>query len=363
KHTFFYFDLEKENFLELCNKGVDEIINYIKGRTVNSSIKKKIFVFIDEIQYLDNPTGLLKLFYDHHKDDFKLIVSGSSSFAIKSKFKDSLVGRIIDLEVFGLSFKEFLDFKGLKYDLASDSELINLELKSLYLEYALYGAYPQIVLTNNLELKEVYLKSIVEEYIYKDIRDLAEVKDLEKFNSLVKFLASQSGGLVNINELASTLSIARQTIAEYLFILESTYIIKLIHPFHKNIGSELSKMSKVYFEDLGILNLLRNRKLVSDIDGSVFENSVYAYLRRRFGVGDIFFWRTIGKKEVDFIINGEKIIPLEVKMAYQDKMMKNLVYFGEQYEVKKSYCVTMHKKECKINKIKQIYPWEIESLN
>lgn len=361
-NNFFYFDLEKEEFLDLCNKGVEEIIKYIKGKTVGNNFGNKTFIFIDEIQYLDNPTGLLKLFYDHYKNDFKLIVSGSSSFAIKSKFKDSLVGRIIDLEVFGLSFREFLDFKELRYDLSSDSELINAELKNIYSEYVLYGFYPQVVLTDNLELKEVYLKNIIEKYIYKDIRDLAEVKDLEKFNNLVKFLASQSGELVNINELANTLNMARQTIEQYLFILESTYIIKLIRPFHKNIRSELSKMPKIYFEDLGILNLLRNKKLASEIDGNAFENSIYAYLRRQFDVSDMFFWRTVGKQEVDFVINGDDIIPAEVKLSYQDKLMKNLTFFSKQYKIKNSYCITMNKKESKLGGIQQIYPWEIGRL-
>lgn len=361
-NDFFYFDLEKEEFLNLCNRGVEEIIKYIKGRTVANNSEGKAFIFIDEIQYLNNPTSLLKLFYDHHKNNFKLIVSGSSSFAIKSKFKDSLVGRIIDLEIFGLSFKEFIDFKGLKYDLGSASELINSELKNLYLEYALYGSYPQIVLTENLELKEIYLKNIIEKYIYKDIGDLAEVKELEKFNNLIKFLASQSGELVNINELANTLNIARQTIEQYLFILESTYIIKLIRPFHKNIRSELSKMPKIYFEDLGILNLLRNKKLVGEMDGNVFENSIYAYLRRQFEINDIFFWRTAAKQEVDFIINGDKIISAEVKVTYQDKLMKNLSFFREQYQAKNSYCITMNKKASKLSNIRQIYPWEIEKI-
>lgn len=361
-NDFFYFDLEKEEFLNLCNKGAEEIIKYIKGRTVGNNDSNKIFIFIDEVQYLDNPTSLLKLFYDHYKNDFKLIVSGSSSFAIKSKFKDSLVGRIIDLEVFGLSFREFLDFKELKYNLASDSELINAELKNIYSEYALYGSYPQVVLTDNLELKETYLKNIIEKYIYKDIRDLAEVKDLEKFNNLVKFLASQSGELVNINELANTLNMARQTVEQYLFILESTYIIKLIRPFHKNIRSELSKMPKIYFEDIGILNLLRNKKLSGEIDGDIFENSIYAYLRRQFDISDIFFWRTTGKQEVDFIINSDKIIPVEVKLSYQDKLMKNLIFFSKQYKVENSYCITINKKESKFSNIRQIYPWEIERI-
>jgi len=363
-NDIFYFDLEKEEFLNLFNQGIEEVIKYIKGRKSNkrNNQKSKIFVFIDEIQYLDNPTSILKLFYDHHKDDFKLIVSGSSSFAIKSKFKDSLVGRIVDLEIFGLSFSEFLDFKGLKYDLTSDSDLISLELKNIYTEYVLYGSYPQVVLTDNLELKETYLKGIIEKYIYKDIKDLAEVKDLEKFNSLVKFLASQTGELVNVNELSNTLNIARQTVEQYLFILESTYIIKLVRPFHKNIRSELSKMSKIYFEDLGILNLLRNKKLVSEIDGHVFENSIYTYLRRQFNVGDLYFWRTANKQEVDFVVNGGNIIPVEVKISYQDKLMKNLAYFSEQYGIKKPYCVTLNKKISKLNDIQQIYPWRIEII-
>ncbi|MFA7701966.1 MAG: ATP-binding protein [Patescibacteria group bacterium] len=361
----FYFDLEQEEFLNLFNQGLEEVVKYINGRKNKNrqgGRKSKTFVFVDEVQYLDNPTSILKLFYDHYKDDFKLIVSGSSSFAIKSKFSDSLVGRIIDLEIFGLSFYEFLDFKGLRYDLTSDSDLICSELKNIYTEYVLYGSYPQVVLTDNLELKETYLKSIIEKYIYKDIKDLAEVKDLEKFNNLVKFLASQAGELVNVNELSDTLNIARQTVEQYLFILESTYIIKLVRPYHKNIRSELSKMSKIYFEDLGILNLLRNKKLISDIDGHVFENSVYSYLRRRFNVSDLYFWRTANKQEVDFVVSGQRIVPIEVKLSYQDKLVKNLNYFSEQYKVKESYCITMNKKISKFNNIQQIYPWGIEVL-
>lgn len=364
--NIFYFDLEKEEFLNLFNRGTEEVIKYIEGRKdINAQNNKstKTFIFIDEIQYLDNPTGILKLFYDHYKDDYKLVVSGSSSFAIKSKFKDSLVGRIIDLEIFGLSFTEFLDFKGLKYNLNSDSELIESELKNIYIEYVLYGGYPQVVLTENLELKEIYLKGIIDKYIYKDIKDLAEVKDLEKFNSLVRFLASQTGELVNINELSDTLNIARQTIEQYLFILESTYIIKLIRPYHKNIRSELSKMAKVYFEDLGILSLLRNKKLVDEIDGHVFENSIYSCLRRQHNANSLFFWRTASKQEVDFIVNEKNIIPLEVKLSYQDKLMKNLAYFSEQYKIKHSYCVTLNKKISKSDNIKQIYPWELELAN
>jgi len=360
KQDLFYFDLEKEEFLNLCNQGVEEIINYIKSKKQKNG---KTFIFIDEIQYLDNPTSLIKQFYDHYKNDYKLIVSGSSSFAIKSKFKDSLVGRTIDLEIFGLSFQEYLNFKDLKYNLNNiKSQLIHDELSRHYLDYLLYGSYPQIVLTNSLETKELYLNNIIEKYIYRDIKDLAEIKDLEKFNSLIKFLASQTGSLVNINELSDSLDIARQTIDQYLFILENTYIIKLIKPFHNNIRSELTKMPMVYFEDLGILNILRNKELSNKIDGHIFENSIYNYLRRKTKTSNIYFWRTINKQEIDFIIKQKDIIPLEAKYSYRDKFMKNLLYFTKNYNIYNSYCVTMKKGNSKLKNITQIYPWEIEGL-
>lgn len=362
-HQVFYFDLEKTEYLELCNKGVEAVVNYVKARQNNrpleNKIKSKIYIFIDEIQYLNDPASLIKLFYDHHKDDFKLLVSGSSSFAIKSKFKNSLVGRIIDLEIFGLSFQEFLDFKNLNYDLSSDSELIKKELKNLYEEYIVYGFYPQVVLTANAELKELYLRNIIEKYIYKDIKDLANIKDIKKFNNLLVFLASQVGQLVNTQELSNTLKLARQTIEEYLFILENTYIIKIIYPFHKNIRGELTKMPKIYFEDTGILNMLKNSKINPQIDGSLFENSAYNCLSRYFDIQNIHFWRTAAKQEIDFIINNKNnIIPIEVKLSYQEKMIKNLFYFGNKYKIYNLYCLTYNPLSSGNEKVKQLYPWE-----
>ena len=151
----FYLDLEMPRYLELCNQGHEELIRYLELKTPSDIQKKeKLYVFIDEIQYLDNPSSFLKLLYDHHREKYKIIVSGSSSFSIKSKFKDSLVGRIIDVEIFGLSFKEFLHFKDLSYSLDGSSEVANQELNKLYLEYIKHGFYPQVVLASNLELKQ-----------------------------------------------------------------------------------------------------------------------------------------------------------------------------------------------------------------
>jgi len=221
-----YLDLEDSRYVSMIDKGVDEFLKYLKEEGFNLDTfqqnQKKLFIMIDEIQYLENPSSFLKLLADHHRY-LKLIVSGSSSFEMKSKFKDSLVGRTVNFEIYPLSFDEFLWFKGVAFVPASDfTEKKIAELQSLYLEFALYGGYPKIVLTDDLRIKEKYLQQIIDTYIRKDIRDLAEIKDVNKFNQMVEMLASQSGNLLNMAEISNTCNLARQTVERYLFLLEQT---------------------------------------------------------------------------------------------------------------------------------------------
>ena len=104
-----YFDLEDKRLHEICEKGAETIKQYLQQKGLLKS-QEKFYLFIDEIQYLSNPSSLLKIFHDHFPV-IKIIASGSSSFNIKKKFKDSLVGRTVNFELFPLDFEEFLIFK------------------------------------------------------------------------------------------------------------------------------------------------------------------------------------------------------------------------------------------------------------
>jgi len=355
-----YFDLEDIDLLGLCNEGVDEVISYVKSRTSGTG---KIFLFIDEIQYMDNPSSFLKLFYDHHSDEYKLIVSGSSSFEIRSKFKDSLVGRVIVFELYGLDFDEFFHFKGEKYNLKNiKSKLVHEELKRLFKEYLIYGGYPRVVLIENIEQKETYLKQVINTYLKKDIRDIGNIKNVQKFNNLLHILSDQAGSLVNINELANTVGIARETVYDYLFIMENTYIIKRILPYHKNIRTELTKMPKIYFEDTGILNFLRYGTFIEKLDGVLLENGVFSLFRKNLPVEIIKFWRTTEKQEIDFIIDMRNQPPIgyEVKLRYNGQPIRNLVYFKKKYPESSVNIVTLEKaRHPKNRSINLLYPWEI----
>jgi len=362
KNNIVYFDLEDFKFVELCNSGVENIINYFKG--INCYLNKKIYLFIDEIQYLENPSSFLKLFHDRYKNKIKIIVSGSSSFEIKSKFKDSLVGRTVDFEIFTLDFEEFLSFKGEKINLKSElPDVLHNRLKDMYKEFVIYGSYPAIVLENSIEKKEIKLKQIINTYLRKDIRDLANIRDITKFNNLISILANQSTGLLNILEISNSLKLARQTVEEYLFLLESTYIIKRLRPLYGNIRSELIKMPKVFFEDTGIVNLLINKTFSNILSGFLFENSIFINIIKNFPEESIYFWRTAKGNEVDFVLKDKAIIPIEVKMNFIKKSIKNLLYFMDKYKINKGYCMVFNKDlKNEAKNVAQIYPWELFNM-
>jgi uncharacterized protein len=336
-----YIDLEDSRFVSLLDKGVDEFITYLaeqgfSQKNLNES-SKKLFVMIDEIQYLANPSSFLKLLADHHPY-LKVIVSGSSSFEMKSKFKDSLVGRTINFEIYPLSFQEFLTFKGVAFTPADHfTKKKSAELQRLFTEFALYGGYPKIVLTQEIDIKEKYLQQIIDTYIRKDIRDLAEIRDVNKFNRLLEALASQSGNLLNINELTNTINLARDTIERYLFILEQTYILRLVRPFSRNIRSELFKTPKIFFYDTGLMQMLWLKRLQKELLGSVFETSVFTELVKRYGPSQVFYWRTQDKKEIDFILNlPETLLPVETKLHFPRSVPAVLHTFEAAYPSKGS---------------------------
>lgn len=364
RHKTYYIDLEDARFLKILDAGTEEFLKHLQEEGFNiGSLPdgKKFFVLIDEIQYLKDPSSFLKLIADHHKK-IKLIVSGSSSFSIKSKFKDALVGRTVDFEIFPLSFEEFLEFKEYKIspEILKKTALTDKkigELNNLFKEYVLYGGYPKIVLTENLAAKEKYLQQIIDTYIKKDIRDLANIRDLDKFNKLVEVLASQSGQLLDVSELSNTCRLAKQTVENYLFILENTYIIKLLRPYFKNIRSELFKTPKIFFYDAGLQQMLWLKQLQKEVLGSVFETAIFGELVKKYGKDNLFYWRTTDKKEIDFIARIKNdVLPIEAKLNFEQFNKSAIAYFCDKYKIN-NYIVTAIKGERKDEH--SHYPWTL----
>jgi uncharacterized protein len=274
-----------------------EILGYLNQSPINLLKmvpplgNNKIIVFLDEIQYLNNPTNFLKLLYDEHKEKLKLIVSGSSAFYIDKKFKDSLAGRKRIFYVLPLNFGDFLFFKGREefqslyghpvvFDQPAKPELNPVkkrELSILLEEYMTFGGYPGVVLEPDMTFKKELLEELLNSYVKKDAIE-ADVRAREKFFALLRILASQVGALVNESELANTLAVSTSAIRHYLYVMQKSFHIKLVSPFFNNVRKEISRMPKIFFFDPGLRNKVVNNFDAIDMRadrGELFENLVF----------------------------------------------------------------------------------------
>ena len=324
-----FLNLEDPESLEILNKSPKNLL-----KIFSLDLAQKSYVFIDEVQYLDNPSNFLKYFYDEYGGKIKILASGSSSFYIDKKFKDSLAGRKKIFNVWTLSFREFLRFKNEKELAKKDFKKISLSEREkillYYNEYLLYGGYPRVALSSFSEKKDV-LREIVYSYIKKDIFE-ASIKQEEVFLKLLKIFASQTGNLVNASELANTLGVSKTAIDNYLYVMQKSFHICLIKPFFRNIRKELTKMPKVYFYDSGLRNfLVDNFKPFETREdkGYLLENAVFRQLLEKNNRDEIRFWRTIQKNEIDFVV-GEKSA-YEVKIDPKKFKKKASRLFLENY--------------------------------
>ncbi len=316
----FFVNLEDKEISHLLDKSPKQIFQILP---VN--LKKRTYIFIDEIQYLKDPTNFLKYIYDQYQSKIKLIVSGSSAFYLDKRFKDSLAGRKKIFNVYTASLKEFFIFK------QSDnltkkkfSELTFIEkdkFKELFSEYLIFGGYPRVILSPIEEKKEI-LRDIVYSYVKKDIYE-ANIRQEEIFYRLMKILAQQIGNLVNSSELSVTLGVSKSAIDNYLYVMQKSFHISLIRPFYRNIRKELTKMPKIYFYDLGLRNFLVNDFepfLLRDDQGQIMENYFFRHLISQYYVDQIKFWRTVDGAEVDFVVEDRAFeIKVNKKLAKTSK--------------------------------------------
>lgn len=331
---------KKAYFLNLEDPEIKNLLNIHPNKLFEitwSLENENQVIFIDEIQYLENPTNFLKFIYDEYKQNIKLVVSWSSSFYIDQKFRDSLIWRKKVFNIYTLDFEEFLDFKEeneIKNIIFQDKKiplLYKSKIENLFLEYITYWGYPAVVIEKDIEKKKEILTSFTLDYIKKDIYD-SKIADSDKFFSILKVLANQTWELLNMNELANTFNLSLPTVEKYIYIMQKSFHINLVKPYYTNIRKELSKMPKIYFYDLGFKNALQKNfeNINSRLDKwNYFENLVFREFLFKYWNENIKYWRTQAKNEVDFIISEEK--------AFEVKFSKNLIKESKYKLFKQNY--------------------------
>lgn len=286
-------------------------------------------LLIDEFQFIEGVSTMLKLLTDKH-DKLKVLCSGSSSLDILKSVEESLAGRVRIIEVLALSFSEYLLFRDEKlFQLqqsladAADEALVS-DLQATYQEYLVYGGLPRTALTMNPDEKVELLNDICQTYLLNDVRRYVANEHFVGFNKLLRLLATQIGNLVNINELSRESGLPYSDCENYVNLLQKMYVIKLIEPFFTNRRKVIGKMKKVYFCDLGLRNIIYgnfNEMPFRTDNGAIFENEILLELWRNRKAGEtISFYRTQNGTEVDFVTeSAQRKMAVECKYRHFEK--------------------------------------------
>lgn len=266
------------------------------------------YLFVDEAQYIPNIGQNLKLLVDTIPQ-VSILVTGSSSFDLRNKVGEPLVGRSANFHLYPLAQVELSQHES------------NLETRNKLPERLIYGSYPQVVMADGENAKKTQLGRIRDGYLLKDILEQDNLKDSLFVFNLLRLIAFQIGHDVSFAELASNLNSHPKTVRRYLELLGKTFVIFPVQGFSRNLRKEYTKTPRYYFWDNGIRNSLIsnfNALNLRDDTGQLWENYCVSERRKRNAYKNIFvnyfYWRTYDQKEIDSVEEqGGKLSGFEMK--------------------------------------------------
>lgn len=251
-------------------------------------------LIIDEAQFVPDMGRKAKLMIDEIKP-LHIILTGSSAFDI-AQMGEPLVGRTIMHYLYPIAQAEMMQLENL------------LQTKQNLEDRLLFGSYPEVAITNDLQEKQRYLTDLVNTYLLKDILVFENIKNPQKLKDLLQLLAYQIGNEVSLDELGRQLGMSKNTVDRYLDLLSKVFVIYKRSGYSKNLRKEIAKSNRWYFFDNGIRNALINNfspiAVRQDI-GQLWENYVLserikhnAYTNN---LVNSFFWLTYDQQEIDLI--------------------------------------------------------------
>ena len=254
----------------------------------------------DEAQRWPDLFSYLQGMVDQDKQPGRFVVTGSQQFSLLAGITQSLAGRIGMSRLLPLQWSEVKNLSQTPVDLN---------------QQMLRGGYPAIYTTHqsrvgNLEAPQDWFASYITTYIERDVRQLVNVQDIGLFQRFIKLCAARTGQLLNLSALASEAGISSSRARAWLSVLESSDLVYLLMPYHRNFGKRLVKSPKLYFIDTGLAAWLlgiRNVEMLSihPMRGALFETYVVIeHLKERYNQGqaaDIYFWRDSNGLEADLV--------------------------------------------------------------
>ncbi len=279
-------------------------------------------LLIDEVQYVPQLLSYIQSIVDSRRRPGQFVLSGSQNLLLLESVSQSLAGRVSILHLLPLSFSEIrqracAQLAAIGSKAMAATRIVNADLFDLLWR----GQYPSVHATT--VAPHDWLRNYYQTYVERDVRSIVNVGDWESFNRFVRLCAGRNGQLLNTTSLGNDCGVTHSTIRRWLSILEATFIIHLLRPYHKSFSKRLIKAPKLYFLDSGLLCYLLGIRRATELAshsgrGSIFESFVIAECLKiqwhQAVVPQVYFWRDSTGHEVDLIMErGGTPVAIEIK--------------------------------------------------
>ena len=307
-----YVSLENPDTLEFATSDPRGFLSQFKSGAI-----------LDEVQRAPQLFSYLQQVLDETKKKGLFILTGFNNFLLQQNITQTLSGRIAYIQLLPLSLQELKESK---------------KIKTGYTWHILSGGYPEVIAKKNNPAD--WYGHYITTYVERDVRQLKNISNLSKFIKLLKLCAGRTGQLLNLTALSNDCGIDQKTVAAWLSVLQSSFIIYLLKPYHTNFNKRITKTAKLYFYDTGVacsLLGISNAKQITThaAKGALFENLVVSeLLKERFNAGaadNLYYWRDKTGNEVDVLMdNAGKLTAIEMKAGetISTDFFKGIEYFS-----------------------------------
>lgn len=328
----------KTTLLEMCAEGNRNYVTLdnLEARTLAQN-DPGLFVqthkpplIIDEVQYAPNLFSYIKIIVDREKTNGLFWLTGSQKFHLMKGITESLAGRVAIIDLLGLSQAEIDErWESLAPFLPSPGWIDNAKRtienpKTLTETYKRIwqGTFPRVVEATD-SVRNLFYQSYIQTYIRRDVKDILSISDETLFYSFLGAVAARTGQLLNYADLARDTAIDNKTAKSWLSVLETSGLVYLLKPYHRNVTKRLVKSPKLYFLDTGLCTYLTKWPTPDSLEagamsGAILETYLFSEILKSYyhnGVEPYFYYyRDLDQKEVDLVIEtGDSLYPVEFK--------------------------------------------------
>lgn len=317
KKDSIYLDLENPVDMGALEHPV-EFLNSVTNKTV----------IIDEIQRKPDLFPVLRNLIDTNRVNSRFILLGSASPQLLFLSNETLAGRIVYLELTPFEFSEIQHLA---------------DFRSHWQK----GGFPDPFLLPDQTLRKEWFKSFLSAYVERDLRILGLNTSARHLQRLLQMISATHGGSLNISNLANSLGISAPTVSNSISFFERSFIVRLLQPWHSNIGKRLVKSPKIFIRDSGITNYLLNLSEYEDLlrhpslgnlwEGYVIENTINT-------LGDeytYYFYRTSDGTECDLLIfrGNDCLAAIDAKFASKPKSTRSMTITIQDLKPSKAFII------------------------